>query len=541
MSSGISPTAACTRTDKGRRETNQDRVCAVETRVFGNAAYLLALADGLGGMAEGERAAEIAIETAREFARDVFPALEPSSSLHRTLARMFQEANRRVWSYGRQSGHEDIGTTLVCCLVFGNRYLVAHAGDSRCYYINDDDARLLTSDHSSVQEMVERGAMTREAASRSPFRNQLTNALGEPSQVRVDLVPAGDKYGVIDEPCVLLLSSDGLHGLVNETDLAKWLQATSSLSAACDELMRLADERGSTDNITVAGVECGRLERPAVEQPNVAPTVKLPVSGGRRFERRRPIAGTVAAILLIVAAGMGAMWFLAPRLAPASRVAGLARWATRTVQRFGETLVVSQVRPTSSPGRDRGRAKGSPAETTSSDSGAGANAGAAGAARNTDPEASCGGDELIPLRELAHKLKTGDWEQAYKQLATCASRVPGDPRVGEAWRNAGAMLIQRADRLLGQQDLAGAERLYAAVSANGDPQRKREAEQGLARARKARQKAMKGREVAPPARRGDRSRFGGRPGAHPPSLLRAFSASSLMYGPSSVSLASLTA
>jgi hypothetical protein len=224
------------------------------------------------------------------------------------LVTLFHDANRRVWERAERDGIAgNMGSTLVCCLIFGNRYLVANAGDSRCYYINDHEVRQITADHNQVQDMVRRGMMTEEAASLSPFRHQLTNSLGEPQDIPVDVFPARDAFGVLDEPCVLLLSSDGLHGHVTEVDLLQQVRSTASVPDACASLLNLALARGSTDNVTAVAVEVGELSSravslsaegfPAIKGPA---TVKLaiPMTASRRRTNWVPaIAATLLAVI----------------------------------------------------------------------------------------------------------------------------------------------------------------------------------------------------------------------------------------------------
>lgn len=257
------PILAASATTAGRRDTNQDRVCVERTTVGPLTAVVAAVADGMGGMQSGDRAAELAIESVRSFARDLLPLLpDERTEVRRALKAMFQRANQQVFAFGQQAGAAgEVGTTLVCAVVTPRWFLIAHAGDSRCYYLSNHAAHLLTDDHSAVQEAVRAGAMTADAARQSPLRNQLTNSLGEPHELQVDLVPAGAHVGVIDEPCALLLCSDGLHGEVSESDLFDQLHGTATPDAACTNLLSLAVQRGSTDNVSLVLVETGPLAR----------------------------------------------------------------------------------------------------------------------------------------------------------------------------------------------------------------------------------------------------------------------------------------
>jgi protein phosphatase len=253
----------CVLTTIGRRESNQDRACALTTSIGGIPAVVLAVADGMGGMRDGDRAAEIAIATVRRYADEVFPRSSAElASLKRLLHGMFQEANQAVYGFAQLSSEPGrSGTTLVVCLAFNNQFVVAHAGDSRCYYVNQREIRQLTEDHSKVQDLVRQGSMTAEAARRSPYRNQLLNSVGQDGKIRVDIYSEGDWGVPTNEPFLLLLSSDGLHGELPDEEIFGWVHGTKTIEDAARSLLSAAIQGGSTDNVTVAAVECGLLRR----------------------------------------------------------------------------------------------------------------------------------------------------------------------------------------------------------------------------------------------------------------------------------------
>ena len=252
-------------TTRGRRETNQDRVCALRTRVGGAPAVLLAVADGIGGLPAGEQAAELALHVVSHYAHDVLPESETSpAGLRSALSDLLHAAGRRIWLWARDQGMRGAaGSTLVCALVWDHHYLVAHAGDSRCYYVNHRGAGSLTLDHTEAARLVREGGLALDEARRSPLSNRLTNALGWPADLVVDLVPASDELGALDEDCALLLCSDGLYTVVAEADIHAQLHEMRSVEEACRRLVALALDRGSTDNISVAAVEVGHLLRSA--------------------------------------------------------------------------------------------------------------------------------------------------------------------------------------------------------------------------------------------------------------------------------------
>ena len=141
------------------------------------------------------------------------------------------------------------GTTVVALAIRGGRYTCMWAGDSRLYCCAKGAVELLTTDHSVVQELVDAGAITPEAAVRHPLRNRITRAVGvEPTlelQVRHGDVHSGDRF---------LLSSDGLHGLVDARALGR-LAALDDLDAAADAMVAAALDAGGRDNISVVLVD----------------------------------------------------------------------------------------------------------------------------------------------------------------------------------------------------------------------------------------------------------------------------------------------
>lgn len=250
-------------TTRGRRDTNQDRVCALRTLVGGEPAVLLAVADGIGGLPAGEQAAELALQVVSHYAHYVLPeALPADGGIRGALTELLHAASRRIWLWARDEGLGGAaGSTLVCALVWGRHYLVAHAGDSRCYYVNDRGASALTLDHTEAVRVAREDGLTLEASRRGPLSHKLTNALGWPTDLLVDLTPVGDDPGTLDEDCVLLVCSDGLHAAVGETDIHAALHETRGVEEACRRLVSLALDRGSTDNVSVAAAEVGRLRR----------------------------------------------------------------------------------------------------------------------------------------------------------------------------------------------------------------------------------------------------------------------------------------
>jgi PPM family protein phosphatase len=216
-------------TDIGQvREGNEDSYLVVEP--------LYAVADGMGGHRGGEVASSLALETVQ----GMFERREGS------LAEQVEEANRAVFDRSQSDRKvSGMGTTLTAAQIDGNRVHLVHVGDSRAYLLRGDELSQITEDHTLVHRMVMEGEISEEEAETHPHRSVLTRALGVDRNIQVDegdlQVAPGDR---------LLLCTDGLTGMVTETQIREILIDTLDPQEAVDKLVRAANRAGGTDNIT---------------------------------------------------------------------------------------------------------------------------------------------------------------------------------------------------------------------------------------------------------------------------------------------------
>ncbi|MBC9955940.1 PP2C family serine/threonine-protein phosphatase [Yimella sp. cx-51] len=205
------------------------------------------VADGMGGHARGDVAAAQIVE---EFRASNSAQWFDSPSLHQVVERAAHQVA------ALQDGSAAPGSTLTglgMTLVDGSPYcLVFNIGDSRTYLFEEDELEQLTVDHSRVQELVSAGQLTVEQARRHPQRNVITRALGAgmPDVPEVDqwLVPAssGQRF---------LCCSDGLHGEVEDAEIARVLRGAADPQSAAQRLVDSALEAGGRDNVTVIVVD----------------------------------------------------------------------------------------------------------------------------------------------------------------------------------------------------------------------------------------------------------------------------------------------
>ncbi len=215
--------------------------------------YLFAVADGMGGYAAGEVASELAITTLFE----QFYNSQNTGNIAEDLLNSIFLTNAEVHHQGNTSGKGQMGTTLTLALIKGNRVLVGNVGDSRTYLIRNGIPHRVTRDHSLVQDQIDIGAITPEQASKSMIRNIITRAIGHRNEVEPDLFEEEILKGDI-----ILLCSDGLHGLVQEMEMGTIVATAPNLNQAAQQLIDLANERGGVDNISVLVIGIAEVGEP---------------------------------------------------------------------------------------------------------------------------------------------------------------------------------------------------------------------------------------------------------------------------------------
>ncbi len=247
---------AATRTHRGSvRDSNEDAFIAAPDD------GLYAVADGMGGHNGGEVASEIAVRTVADFVRAssrdatiTWPfglerelpveANQLSNAVRLADRHIVREAARRPELAG-------MGATIVALLARGERAWVASVGDSRLYRWRQGALEQVTEDDSWAASMARAGASA-EAIRSHDLRHALTRALGSPTGLDVEVVDLPLEPGD-----VLLLSTDGLHGVVGDEMLARILSsAGADVEAAADSLIQCALAAGGPDNVTAIVLYC---------------------------------------------------------------------------------------------------------------------------------------------------------------------------------------------------------------------------------------------------------------------------------------------
>lgn len=276
--------------DAAGRPTNEDAILVASLPPTSDPAddgYILAVADGMGGLERGEVASKLAID----LLGDLF-ARERPADIALALKQAYRRANEAIYAESQKEGAGDgqMGTTLVSAVIHGKYVTIANVGDSRAYLMRANQLTQITIDHSLVNDQVKDGRISADQARRSPQRNILTHALGAepqldrrlPSIFEIDLLPE-DR---------LLLCSDGFYDVMQQQDYLDVLAGADTGDSA-RQLSAIAQKRGTNDNVSAIVVAV---------KPSLA-TVQRAQIGAELAEQRRGGVNSIlipAIVLLIV-------------------------------------------------------------------------------------------------------------------------------------------------------------------------------------------------------------------------------------------------
>ena len=239
------------RSDMGRARQNNEDSFRVAPEIG-----LFVLSDGMGGQSSGEVASRLTSEAVITHCREAskYPSVRfegrPTAGISETgnrLASAIRLANRTVHQAAQENARQaGMGATLVAVMLSEERAHIAHVGDSRVYRLRNGELELLTRDHSFIAEQVRQGLMSEQEANNSSLQNVLLRAVGVDAEVEVEV-----NEELLAEDDTLLLCSDGLTKELSDAQIAKVLAETDDPQAAADRLVKLANDAGGSDNITV--------------------------------------------------------------------------------------------------------------------------------------------------------------------------------------------------------------------------------------------------------------------------------------------------
>lgn len=247
-------------TDETTNRASQDEILQL-----GELGMLMVVADGMGGMNAGEVASQIAVDTVKaafkvESLTD--SVISSTQSRQKYLEQVIKQADRNIKSEARKdSNREGMGSTIIMAWLFNDELTISWCGDSRAYIFNEKSGiRLISQDHSYVQELVNKGLLTYDQTFDHPQNNIITRSLGDPTK---DARPES-KTLKVGKGDIILLCSDGLSGVLRdrktydsngkhlpEENIEDIIRANTSSMKECREALWQAAERGGWyDNVT---------------------------------------------------------------------------------------------------------------------------------------------------------------------------------------------------------------------------------------------------------------------------------------------------
>lgn len=211
-----------------------------------------ALADGVGGMHHGEVASRMAVETALATFREIPEGKTPQQF----ITQMFNAANLTVYDKSMENhGRSRMATTLCLVVLRNDEVVVGNVGDSRVYLVHAGEIKQLSTDHSYVGMQQKFGLISEQDAKTSEHRSVLTRSVGHEPLIRVDVesatVAKGDR---------VVLCSDGLYTLIADSEIADIVSRLSP-AQACRQLVALAEQRGTDDNLSVQVLQINDFEK----------------------------------------------------------------------------------------------------------------------------------------------------------------------------------------------------------------------------------------------------------------------------------------
>jgi protein phosphatase len=286
--------------DQGRRDSNEDEFLIAglnksmlihqtsldheaHTRLFGGSqGYLLAVADGMGGVPGGRRASTLAIDALTRYVLNTsswfFNLREgQEDDLVDELAAALHRCQETIEQAAARSGREGMGTTLTLAYIIWPRLYVVHVGDSRCYLRRGVRLEQITRDQTMAQRLVEAGALTPEQAEGSRWSHVLWSCLGGSGEAHLEPEVFKTTLQIGD---TLLLCTDGLSGALSDGQILAALREEVPARQTCELLVRSAGLAGSKDNITavVAHFRDAEQQRQAAQQASRAVPVAAPAS-----------------------------------------------------------------------------------------------------------------------------------------------------------------------------------------------------------------------------------------------------------------------
>jgi PPM family protein phosphatase len=234
------------------REDNQDavRICDLEDdESLSSVGYLFGVADGMGGYAHGGVASNLALETFFE----TFYSANGASPIQKFRVGI-QNANLSVFQTSQRMGAGRMGTTLLVVNLVGHDLYVGHVGDSRAYLIRNDKSKCITNDHTQVGDLVRMRLLSPDKIRTHNQRSVLNRCLGLNLFVQPDIFKV-----TVQNSDIMILCTDGVWSVIEDEEFAHITKKSTTPEELCKQIVDLAMERDSDDNLSIVVLQFNKL------------------------------------------------------------------------------------------------------------------------------------------------------------------------------------------------------------------------------------------------------------------------------------------
>jgi serine/threonine protein phosphatase PrpC len=245
---------------QGKREKNEDVSFIRINNKFKIKQVILGVADGLGGYEKGNIASHLAASGIEKVIEQNIPP-DPRQA-KKILLDSIQKCNQLVYAKSNQHEGTTMGTTITGAVFKGNNYLVFNVGDSRTYKVTSNGIRQITEDHSADVDAYKNGVISKEVVGKGFYSHALIKSIGTDQTIEPDIFTAdNDAFFELQGGEVIISCSDGMWGVLSDEEIYREIVGRASLKESFESLVSLAYLKGSTDNISIAGIEYGELKR----------------------------------------------------------------------------------------------------------------------------------------------------------------------------------------------------------------------------------------------------------------------------------------
>lgn len=239
----------CLLSDIGKvREKNED-YCYGE--IISDKKAIFSIADGMGGHKKGEFASKNAVLGVIDDLKEKLLHLDNKQIIKEELKKAYLNINDIILNKAKDDlEYRGMGTTLTTIIIINDILIIANVGDSRCYIFRDNKLKKLTIDNSLVEELLERGFITKEEAKDHPQKNIITRAVGIDKNLLIDMY----EYD-LKEKDIIILTTDGVTNSLDDNEIEMILKKDIDIKSFCSKIVKESNLKSGSDNISIVSVK----------------------------------------------------------------------------------------------------------------------------------------------------------------------------------------------------------------------------------------------------------------------------------------------